>query len=316
MFLDVQQAFDRVWHPGILFKLKALLPAPFYLVLKSYLQQRYFYVNTNQEFSDIRQIRAGVPQGSVLGPTLYTIFTSDMPLTDNVTIATYADDTALLASMDLPSDASNLVQIELDKIQNWLLKWRIRINTTKSTHVTFTLRRGDCPALVLNGIPIPKANTVKYLGMHLDKRLTWKEHIKSKRKHLDIKIKKMVWLLRPKSELSFNNKLILYKAILKPVWTYGIQLWGTANNSNIEILQRFQSKTLRFISNAPWYVTNKAIHRDLKILTVTEEIKKFSTRYLDRLSNHPNLLAINLLDETEELRRLKRIHVLDLPFRR
>ena len=66
---------------------------------------------------------------------------------------------------------------------------------------------------------------------------------------------------------------MLYKAILKPVRTCGIQLWGTASNSNIEILQRFQSKTLRSLIHTPWYVTNETINRDLNIPTVKEEDK-------------------------------------------
>jgi hypothetical protein len=64
----------------------------------------------------------------------------------------------------------------------------------------------------------------------------------------------MYWLLGRKSNLKTSNKLLTYKAILKPIWTYGIQLWGTVSNSNIEILERFQSKTLRMIVDAPWYV--------------------------------------------------------------
>ena len=99
---------------------------------------------------------------------------------------------------------------------------------------------------------------------------------------------------------------MLYKAILKPVWTYGIQLWGTASNSNIEILQRFQSKTLRSLTDAPWYVTNETIHPDLKIPTIKEEISKFKNRYNIRVNNHLNPLVTQLLDTTDQIRRLKR----------
>jgi hypothetical protein len=103
----------------------------------------------------------------------------------------------------------------------------------------------------------------------------------------------MYWLLGRKSKLSTSNKLLIYKTILKPIWTYGIQLWGTASNSNIEILERFQLKVLRLIVDAPWYVPNTVIRRDLQIPTVTEEIRRYSSQYSAHLSAHPNVLMVN-----------------------
>jgi hypothetical protein len=114
---------------------------------------------------------------------------------------------------------------------------------------------------------------VKYLGIHLDRRLTLAKHIQIKRKQLNQKDKQIHWLLGIRSTLSIENKLLLYKAVLKPIWTYRIQLWGTAPNSNIEILQRFQTKTLRSILNAPWNVNKYRIHEDLQMNTVLSEIK-------------------------------------------
>ena len=87
--------------------------------------------------------------------------------------------------------------------------------------------------------------------------MTWKEHIAKKRKEMDIKfLKKMYWFLGKKSSLSLENKLPLYKAIIKPIWTYGIELWGCSSKSNVNTIQRFQSKTLRLIADAPRYVSN------------------------------------------------------------
>jgi hypothetical protein len=91
------------------------------------------------------------------------------------------------------------------------------------------------------------------------------------------------WLLRRRSTLSTESKLLLYKAVLKPIWTYGIQLGGTASNSKIEILQRFQSKTLRSILNAPWYINTHRIHEDLQMNTVLSDIKKWNTKCLRKL---------------------------------
>jgi hypothetical protein len=103
-------------------------------------------------------------------------------------------------------------------------------------------------------VQLPHQNRVKYLGLHLDRRLTWHTHIFSNRKQLELSLTKMYWLLGRKSKLSIDNKLLIYKVILKPIWTYGIQLWGTTSNSNNEIFERFQSKVLRLIVDAPWYI--------------------------------------------------------------
>ena len=84
-----------------------------------------------------------------------------------------------------------------------------------------------------------------------------------------------------------------------------------ASNSNTEILQRFRSKTLRSLIDAPWYVTNEAIHRDLKIPTVKDEVYKSRSRYNTRISNHHNPLVTQLLDTTDQIRRLKRKYSLD-----
>jgi hypothetical protein len=109
-----------------------------------------------------------------------------------------------------------------------------------------------------------------------------------------------------------HNKLVLYKQILKPVWTYGIQLWGCTKPSNIAIIQRFQNKVLRAIVDAPWYVWNADLHRDLKMEMVTAELKRFARKHEERLHHHDNIEAIQLLDNSELLRRLNRTKPFEL----
>jgi carbonic anhydrase len=93
---------------------------------------------------------------------------------------------------------------------------------------------------------------------------------------------------------------------LKPVWTYGIQLWGCTEPSNIAIIQRFRNKVLRAIVDAPWYVRNADLHRDLKMEMVTAEIKRFARKHEERLHHHDKVEEIQLLDNSELLRRLNR----------
>ena len=146
--------------------------------------------------------------------------------------------------------------------------------------------------------------------MHLHHSLTWKNHIWTKRKQLNLKPRKLYWLLGNQSKLALSNKILLYKSILEPIWTYGIQLWGSASDSNIKIIERYQSKTLRNMVNAPWFISNEIINKDLNISTVKEETKKFHQKYKNRLSKHPNELATEFLTKNITVSRLKKYKIL------
>jgi hypothetical protein len=179
--------------------------------------------------------------------------------------------TAIFAALEDPTIASLNFQEHLYISEKWRKKWKIKVNKSKSSHITFTLRKGHCPAVNTNQTIIPQTEAVKYQGLHFDRRLNWKEHIARKRKQINLKTKEINWLIGKKSCLSIENKL-LYKAVIKPIWNYGIELWGCASKSNIFITQRSQSKILRAIANAPQYVTNHTLHTDFNIPYVTSSM--------------------------------------------
>jgi len=122
----------------------------------------------------------------------------------------------------------------------------------------------------------------------VDKRLTRKDHVKTKRKQLYLKTREMYWLIVNHSPLSLENKLLIYKTVLKPVWTYGIELWGCASKSNIALIQRYQSKLLRTITNAPWYVSNHTLHSDVKVPYVHTVFRERTATHRAALDSHPN----------------------------
>jgi hypothetical protein len=107
------------------------------------------------------------------------------------------------------------------------------------------------------------------------------------------------------SPLSLENKLLIYKMILKPIWTNGIVLWCCASKSNIAIMQRYQSKILRTITNAPWYVTNRTLHTDLQISFVHTVFQDGIHKHRTTLVSHPNPLVEPML-HSKHSRRLKR----------
>ena len=124
--------------------------------------------------------------------------------------------------------------------------------------------------------------------------------------------RQMHCLTSRKSKLSIENKLKIYKMIIKPIWTYGIPLWGTTAMSHINKIEVIQAKILRIIVNGPWYVWNEDIRRDLGIPTVKEEISRYSEKYKSRIAIHPNRLAAETYKTINMDRRLKRKHPADL----
>jgi len=128
VFLDIAQAFDRVWHPSLLFKLKSFLPAPYYLLIKSYLNQRTFVTKINGVLSQPQIATAGVPQGSDIAPFFFNVFTSDLPLNPNTLLVTFADDTAILAINNDPIQATQKIQNHLSELNIWFHNWKINVN--------------------------------------------------------------------------------------------------------------------------------------------------------------------------------------------
>lgn len=312
VFLDVAQAFDKVWHEGLIFKLRQMLPKQFSDLLESYISNRVFRVRHGEAYSDLKEIKAGVPQGSVLGPVLYLLYTCDIPETENTVTATFADDTAIIALGNSQRESVSKTQYALNKVFNWTKLWRMKLNESKSVHIDFTNKNKNHHPIYINNVQVPYVNTAKYLGMTLDVRLRWKAHVKKKREELELKYKKLHWLLNRNSALSMHNKILIYKQVLMPVWTYGIQLWGCTKQSNVQVIQRFQNKVLREIANAPWYIRNEDLHRDLKVDLVKNVIRKYAEAHQQRLHQHVNVEAIQLLDTTELVRRLKRTKPFDL----
>jgi len=120
-------------------------------------------------------------------------------------------------------------------------------------------------------------------------------------------MQKLYWLVGLHSDLTIENKRLLYVVIIKSIWIYGIQLWGCVKKSNIDVIQRCQNIALRTITAAYRFERNNAIHRDMIVPTIADEIQRFAHKHETRQDHHVNPLAIQLLDNSKHIRRLKRL---------
>lgn len=149
----------------------------------------------------------------------------------------------------------------------------------------------NIPLVFLNDKIILMNTSVKYLGLHLDKRLTRATCIKTKRKSLNFRLYKLRQLHRTK--MSVKNKTFIHKRLLRPAMTYGIQPQSTIKHSNLKILQSFHSIKLRFLASVPWYVSNRSWHHDLNVLPISTLASYNYNKFHKNAINHSNPLITN-----------------------
>lgn len=224
------------------------LPAELLLIINSYLRTRNFLVEYGGQLSDLKGITAGVPQGSVLGPLLFIIFINDIPnMTDNYTLALFADDTTILSNSGNVNILLNKTRDYFNIIQEYFFKWKIKLNNQKTELlITSKNRRHVKLVLNVNNDSITNSTRVRYLGVYIDSNLNFTHHINQ----VVIKTKLAISILYKLSRNKYiktKNKVLLYKMCIRPILTYACPVWCNTSKQNIKKLQVIQNKCLNLI---------------------------------------------------------------------
>lgn len=221
VFLDISKAFDRVYHEGLIFKLKQLgIEGNLLNWIRSYLTNRTQTVVLNGYKSERKIINAGVPQGSILGPLLFLVYINDIISDISSNIYLFADDTSIFRVIDDINTDFRMLNSDLQKLSNWSSQWRMTFNANKTKFIYFSLKhkRPPLPQLLLDGTPIAETDHHTHLGLTLNNKMTWNDHID----RICTKVAKTLnSFKRIKHIVPRSTLQSLYKCLIRPVLDYG-----------------------------------------------------------------------------------------------
>ena len=266
IYLDLSRAFDTLNHTLLLKKLEHYGIRGISLQwFKSYLSNRSHYVEYQKHKSIVKNIECGVPQGSILGPLLFIIYINDLPkVLEHTKIILFADDATVYVSGRNIDNLYAILNGELKVLLDWFRANILSLNESKTQHMFF----GNKPlqninTIELNNNKVCQVQHFKLLGITIDDKLKWNEHINVVNQRVARalfainKIKKCL----PKAHLK-----MLYHAIVYPHLTYGISLWGAASEVHKSQLKITQKKIIRTINGSNYDAHSEPILKKLKIL--------------------------------------------------
>ena len=301
-FCDISKAFDRVWHKGLLFKLKKTgISGPLLNWFESYLSERQQRVAVSGEFSEWGQIKAGVPQGSVLGPLLFLIYINDITEVVQSEVRLFADDTILHVFVDNPVTSAEALNSDLEQIDRWAKQWIIRFSPPKTESLTISRKKTKQPSppLYFDGTQIKEVPSHKHLGIILTDDLNWNEHItqitNSAGKCVDV-------LNALKYKLDCKTLEKLYLSFVRSKLEYGNIIWDNCTQDQIDMLENVQLRAAKIVSGAIRRTHTELLYKELGWETLQERRAKqrLTTMFKIFNNNAPTYLTSTLPNTVAE----------------
>ena len=254
VLLDISQAFDTVWHHGLLTKLHNIgISGRLAQYLQQFLKWRKIKVTISSNSSPMYPLHSGVPQGAVSSPTLFSILINDIfaNTPPEVHTSLYADDGALWTTSPTLPQALERMQEALNQVHTWSQHWGLAISAQKTTALIITNRAIHSPPHLLIGTEsISYCNHAKFLGLTFDSHLTWQQHITTlhNRCRKDIRLLKIISGHKWGADMTTLRRL--YTSLIVPKLSYGCLLFDTAAKTHLAKLDRIQNEAMRTILGA------------------------------------------------------------------
>ena len=256
IFLDLRKAFDVVNHDLLITKLQIYGCSPSSLLwFKSYLTDRRQCVNLLGTVSNTEVLSSGIPQGSILGPTLFLLFINDLPLSWESRNGLFADDATFYASATTLTDVQLQPQRDLNSTAMWTKEHGMVAHPEKTKYMIIGTRQKlsrceECAlTLFLDDRKLEQAQEERLLGLDIDLTLSWSTQVTNLRKTL---LKRVAVLARIKKFLPIKYRIILFNASIKPVLEYCVSVWASCNVGLLDNIFKVQKRCACLILDAPF----------------------------------------------------------------
>ena len=263
VFLDISKAFGRVWHKGLLLKLNSVgIRGSLLLWFSDYLTNRRQRVFLPGDCSDWTLTKAGVPQGSILGPLLFLIFINDIVSDIETNIRLFADDTSLYIIVETPQSAARKLNNDLSKIKAWASKWLVSFNPSKSESLLISRKRSNInhPDLCMDDNVIQEVNSHKHLGLTFSNDGTWHEHITNITSKAWTRINVMRKL---KFKLDRRALEIIYFTFIRPIFEYACVNFDNCTQYELNDIEKVQLEAARIVSGTTKLVSLALLYEEL-----------------------------------------------------
>ena len=244
IFLDFSKAFDTVNHEILLCKLSHYgIRGKALEWFRNYLNNRKQYVSLNQQNSSLKEIEYGVLQGSLLGPLLFIVYINDFSRSSDVlSFILFADDSNVFFSHNNPNTLVHTVNSELQKVTQWIRANKLSLNLQKTKYMLFSNTIEALPIdIIFDDTPLEKVSHIKFLGIIVDSKLSWKLHIDNICKTIS---RNIGIINRLKFHIPVSSLLMLYFSLILPYLNYGILAWGNTYQTFLDRLLLLQKRSL------------------------------------------------------------------------
>ena len=286
IFCDVSKAFDRVWHQGLLFKLKSIGVTDSLIDwFEDYLSNRKQRVVLPGATSRWTSIKAGVPQGSILGPLLFLVYINDIVDDIDSSIRLFADDTSLYIIVDNPIEAAIQLNADLEKVHQWASKWLVTFNPAKTESLLFTRKqnRPYHPPVSMNHNVITEVTDHKHLGLTFTSDCTWHEHLDSVKQKAWFRINIMRKLKFTLDRLSLQT---IYFSFVRPLLEYADVVWDNCTQNEVSELEKIQNEAARIVTGATKLVSLNSLIAETGWETLAKRRKKHKLQLFYKMQNN------------------------------